>query len=169
MRVYLSETEADVVWVRAFVQRSYGDAQQPAHVKFFRGQAVGGYCQCKSGLCGHVIAVLYNLKFKTQTGKFMLFTACTSKPQTWHKKGKRRDLHVGPIKYYKVTNTLSEKVRKNKRRDLPLKVASIAEKLDSVEVEQHFLRTLGNSKEAQSEREGYIPFLVIGTSKHLVK
>ena len=108
--------------------------------------------QCIKG--SHVIAVLYNLKFNAQTGKFMLFTACTSKPQTWHNKSKRRDLHECPIKYYKVTNTLSEKVRKNKRRDLSLQVASLAEKLDSVEIEQSFLHTFGNSKEPSVTKGG---------------
>ena len=162
MRSHRSDTEHDVLWVRAFVQRSYGDTQRPAYVKFVNGQAVGGYCVCKigkSGLCGHVIAMLYNLKHKTQTGSFMLFTACTSKPQTWHKKGKRRDLHIGPIKYYKVTNTISDSKRKNRRRDLPQKVSSIANQLDSKNVELHFLRTLGTSKNPSLRKGGLYSLL----------
>ena len=100
IRSYQPHSEDDVLWVRAYVQRSFGNTERPAYVKFVRGQAVGGYCSCKigkSGLCGHIIAILYILKHKTETGHFKIFSSTTSQPQKWHKKGKRCDLHMGPI------------------------------------------------------------------------
>ncbi|XP_020896756.1 uncharacterized protein LOC110235620 [Exaiptasia diaphana] len=62
----------DETWVRAWVKQSYGEVQRPAFVKFNKiGCAVGGSCTCTvgvSGLCAHVISVLYQLIHHTQTG-----------------------------------------------------------------------------------------------------
>ena len=130
LRSYQPHTEVDVLWVGAYVQRSFGNTERPAYVKFVRGQAIGGHCSCKigkSGLCGHIIAILYNLKRKTETGHFKLFLSVASQLQTWHKKGKRRDLHMDPINKYKIKKTILEKQSKTKIRNMPMKVQTIAQ------------------------------------------
>lgn len=154
IRVHEAENS---LWVRAFTQRSYGDNERPAYVLFKNKQAVGGYCTCrvgKCGLCSHVIALLYNLKYYTVTGYFKLAVACTSKPQKWHKKGSRnRDMPITPASRYKVDNTINEQDRKKQKRQIANTVQSIADQLNSTDVELHFLRTLGAS-ESQRMRTG---------------
>ena len=157
-----SHQEGDVLWIRGYVQRSYGTEQRPAYINFLNNIAVGAHCTCKvgkSGLCGHAIALLYNLEHNTKNGTFKLFHSCTSLPQRWHRKGKARKTMLKPIYSYKVTNAVTNKNRKNKQRNIPEKVSKIADKLTTKEVELHFLQTLSASGESQVRRGGLYTLL----------
>lgn len=169
----------DETWVRAWVKQSYGEVQRPAYVKFNKkGCAVGGSCTCTvgvSGLCAHVISVLYQLIHYTQTGSLKLDIQCTSKPQKWHKKGsgltKKQYAPVHTIeiksarkrKYVKDTLDKSTKPTKQKatpqkKRKLQQKLEEISKNLDQTQVETHFLLTIGQNKSLR-ERSGLYPLL----------
>ena len=152
----------DVVWVRGFIERSYGTEQRPVIVKFEKSRAVGGYCPCRigrSGLCSHVIAILYNLKHHSEAGEFLLPLACTSKKQKWHKKGSNKQKKVAPISYYNVTNTVRETKVSNKKRNIAGTVEEISNELDSTQVELHFLRTIGVSNSNRMKTGGLYTLL----------
>lgn len=148
-------------WIRAWVRQSYGSLQRPAYVKFDQsGIAVGGICSCtvgRSGLCAHVICILHQLIHVTKTGNLKLEIQCTNQPQQWHRRGKK-----GNLKQYTSVNKVTVKssksqvsretntAKKNKstpmKRNLHEKVEQMSEKLNSFEVERHFLLTIGQNK-----------------------
>lgn len=166
--IKVSEEENSVLWVRAFVERSFGSEQRPVYVKFVEMKPVGGFCECRigrSGLCAHVIAVLYNLKHFTEHGEFLLPLTSTSKKQKWHKKGSVTQKVLTPINKYKVRSTVRETVVKNKKRCIANEVDLIRQQLDSTEVELHFLRTIGVS-DSRMRNGGLYPLLA---HKHIHK
>ena len=156
------EEDKNVLWVRAFVERSFGTEQRPVYVKFVELKPVGGFCGCrigKSGLCAHVIAVLYNLKHRTEHGEFLLPLTSTSKKQKWHKKGYVRQKVFTPINKYRVRSAVRESSVKNNKRDIAGVVDDIKKQVDSSEVELHFLRTIGMSDSSRMRNGGLYPLL----------
>jgi len=145
-------------WIRAWVRQSYGSLQRPAYIKLDQsGIAVGGICSCtvgRSGLCAHVICILHQLIHVTKTGNLKLEIQCTNQQQQWHRRGRK-----GNPKQYTSVNKVNVKssksqvsvsretntAKKNKsvlmKRNLHEKVEEMSKKLNSFEVERHFLLT----------------------------
>ena len=59
-----------------------------------------------------------------------------------------------PINKYKIKKTIREKERKTKTRNIPVKVQTIAQQVHDVDIELHFLRTLGAAKDRSLRRGG---------------
>ena len=168
MRVLVTQ---NCTWVRAWIKQSYGSQQRPAYVKFNKsGVAVGGICSCtvgRSGLCSHVICILYQLIHVAQTGHLKLEIQCTSQPLQWHRRGKKSN-HKQYVPVHKIqiksakTSIKKDGMKKRKKealkRDIYKKVEDIAEKLDTFEVERHFLLTLSANKSFR-EKGGLYPLL----------
>ena len=156
-----SEEKDNVIWIRAYVEKSFGSEQRPLYIKFVEMKAVGAYCACRigtSGLCAHIIAVLFNLKHKTDYGQFLLAVTATCKRQKWHKKGLVRQKKYDPIQRYEVKNAVRERNIKKKKRDITKDVEDISKQLDSCEVELHFLRTIGTGS-SRMRNGGLYPIL----------
>ena len=133
------------------------------------GIVAGGICTCavgRSGLCAHVICILYQLILYTKTGNLKLEIACTTQPQQWHKKGKGNVRHYKPVNQVQVKSAkASKEPTGNKtpppppvKRNIKEKVEEMATQLSQVEVEKHFLLTLGQNKTTR-EKGGLYPSL----------
>lgn len=107
----------------------------------------------------HVICILHQLIHVTKTGNLKLEIQCTNQPQQWHRRGRK-----GNPKQYTSVNKVNVKssksqvsvsretntAKKNKsvpmKRNLHEKVEQMSKKLNSFEVERHFLLTIGQNK-----------------------
>lgn len=107
----------------------------------------------------HVICILHQLIHVTKTGNLKLEIQCTNQPQQWQRRGRK-----GNPKQYTSVNKVTVKssksqvsvsrgtntAKKNKsspmKRNLYEMLEQMLEKVNSFEVERHFLLTIGQNK-----------------------
>ena len=89
MKVFAKGEET---FVKAQIRKSYGNASRPAVIKFQSGIPQKGHCTCPvglSGICCHVICILYFLVYYHLHDVKVLALTWTQQLQRWHKKGQK--------------------------------------------------------------------------------
>ena len=115
VKVFKDETPS-ICYVKAVIKKSYGHDSRPAVIMFNENLPTKSYCQCPvgaSGLCCHVISLLYFLKHYSTTGEKILELTCTEQLQKWHRRVTKGSIPMIPLKDIKLKSAKLKKTSDN--------------------------------------------------------